>query len=193
MVDRQIKTYGLLATMEFIQKNYDEPTQKRILASTSSEVHSFLSAAKKAQMASPLYSSELWSGIVKEHPDKRLAREQLVKVGAHMGAYATNTYLKLLMRMLTVKMFAKKIPDFWTRDANFGRIETGDLAEIETGSLTLHVREIENYPYFGPICQGWFHFSLESMGLRELKVEPQNWSMDNPDPGELTYRISWKA
>jgi hypothetical protein len=193
MADRQIKAYGFLATVEFIEKNYDETTRRRIFSSVSPEVRDFMGTAKKAQMANPLYSCELWSGIVKEYPDKAVARQQLVKVGAHMGSYATNTYLKLLMRMLTVKMFAKKLPDFWSRDANFGYIETGDLAGIETGHLTLYVKDIENYPYFGPICEGWFHFSLEAMGLKDLKVELQDWSMDKPDPGAVTYGVTWKA
>jgi hypothetical protein len=191
MADRQMKAYGFMASLEFIEKNYDEAGRKRILSGLSPDARKFVDVAKKSQFAPPHYSSELWSGIVKEAPDAESAQAQLVKVGRHMGAFATTTYLKLLMKMLTVKMFAKKFPDLWARDANFGTVSLGDLAQIEVGELSINFKDLEKYPYFGPICEGWFAFSLETMGLKELKVKVLNWSMQNPDPGELSYRITW--
>jgi hypothetical protein len=189
MEEPRIKAYGFVATCEFVEKNYDDAARKRIFGALSPPTRAFLEIAKKQQWASPSYSAELWTAIVKEHPPDQAA-DQLVKVGRYMGAFATNTYLKLLMKMLTVKMFAKKFPDIWQRDANFGRVELGDLAEIGDGKLTIHFKDL-NWAYFGPICNGWFSFSLETMGLKGLKVETANWSIQNPDPGELTYRVSW--
>jgi hypothetical protein len=191
--ERRIKCYGFNGTLEFIEKNYDEAARKRIIGSLSPAARDFIGTSKKAQWASPLYSSELWAGIAKEHPDQEEARKQLVKAGRHFGAYATNTYLKLLMKMLTVKMFAKKIPDLWGRDTNFGKITLGDIDEISQGKLTINYTELGDYPYFGPTTEGWFAFGLETMGLKELTVTAADWSMKNPNVDQLTYRITWKA
>jgi hypothetical protein len=189
MDEPKIKAYGFIATIEFIEKNYDDAARKRIFGALTPAARSFMEVAKKQQWAPPGHSSELWAAMVKEHtPDQQA--DQLVKCGRYMGAFATNTYLKLLMKMLTVKMFAKKFPDIWQRDANFGRVELGDLAEIEKGKLTIYFKDLK-FAYFGPITQGWFSFSLETMGLKGLSVENAGWSVTNPDPGELTYRISW--
>src|SRR5579863_3690307 len=135
MEERKIKAYGFNATLEFIDKNYDEETRKRIVAALTPAARDFIAVAKKTQWAPPTFSSELWTGIVKEQEAKKDAYEQLVKVGRYQGAYATNTYLKLLMKMLTMKMFAKKFSDIWARDANFGKVTVGDLAEIDKGKL----------------------------------------------------------
>ena len=72
--------------------------------------------------------------------------------------------------MLTVKMFAKKFPDIWARDANFGRFIVGELADIEKGQLKLGFEDLGNFPYFGPITEGWFAYSFEVMGLKNVKV-----------------------
>src|SRR5579872_3846266 len=99
MEEPRIKAYGFNATMEFVEKNYDEAARKRILSALSPAAQSFIDTAKKSQWAPPKFSSELWAGIVKEHKGDEV-QEQLVKVGRYQGAFATNTYLKLLMKML---------------------------------------------------------------------------------------------
>src|SRR5437763_11987378 len=159
MDERKIKAYGFNATVEYLDKHYDEASRKRIYAGLSPAGHAFMPTAKKSQFAPPSFSAELWSGIAKEHPDDTF--QELVKLGRYQGAYATNTYLKLLMKMLTVKMFAKKFPDIWARDANFGKFVVGDLAEIDKGKLRLGFEDLTAFPYFGPITEGWFAYSFE--------------------------------
>jgi hypothetical protein len=149
-----------------------------------------METAKKSQWAPPKFSSELWTGIAKEHKGDE-AREQLVKAGRYQGAFATNTYLKLLMKMLTMKMFAKKFPDIWARDANFGKVTLGDLADIDKGKLVIEFKELGTFPYFGPITEGWFAYSFEVMGLKGVKVQLVDWSLQKPDPGELTFQVTW--
>src|SRR5262245_17968561 len=122
MEERRMKSYGFNATMEFIDKNYKEEERQQIYGGLSHEVRTFIPTAAKAHWARPEYSGELWTNLVKQHASSDDARRRLVAVGRHMGAYATNTYLKLLMKMLTMKMFAKKFPDIWRRDANFGQV-----------------------------------------------------------------------
>lgn len=191
MEERKIKAYGFNGTLEFVEKHYDDAARKRIIGGLSPGARAFIETSSKAQWAPPEYSSELWSGIVKEHPNPTEAEAQLYKAGRYQGSYATNTYLKLLLKMLTMKMFAKKFPDIWARDANFGRLTVGDLADLEKGRLTISLKELGKFPYFGPVTQGWFHYSFEVMGLKDVKVELQDWSMQNPDPGELTYQVTW--
>src|SRR5690242_7553924 len=137
MEERKIKAYGFNATVEYIEKNYDDATRKRIFGGLSPAARDFLGMAKKQQWAPPSYSSELWAGVVKEHSTPEKAQDELIKLGRYQGNYATNTYLKLLMKMLTMRMFAKKFPDIWARDANFGKMETGDLADIDKGQLRI--------------------------------------------------------
>src|SRR5688572_10372061 len=107
-MERKIKSYGFRATMEFIEEKYDAAAKGRIFAAVSPQTREFFDHAKKATHHDPVYSSELWSAMVKEHPGNDEAFAQLVKTGRHMGDYATSTYLKLIMRILTVRMFTRK-------------------------------------------------------------------------------------
>lgn len=187
---RQIKAYGFVGTLEFIEKHYDAAARQRILDGLMPETRRLMETVKKAQWAPPLATTELWAGIVRESGDLESGREALVRGGRYVGNFATNTYLKLLMKMLTVNMFAKKFPDIWARDANFGKV-TVDASQTDKGRLMVRFQELGTYPYFGPSCQGWLSFSLETMGLKNVKCELEGWSMQNPDPGELVYRITW--
>lgn len=189
MEERRLKAYGFYASYEFVEKNYDEAARARIFSALSPAAKSFAALPKKEQWCDPAWQSEVWTGIVKEHPQD--AQEQLLKVGRYMGAYATNTYLKLLMKMLTMKMFAKKFPDIWSRDANFGRVVVGDLGDIDSGRLAVTFEQMERFPYFGPICQGWLWYSAETMGLKNVRVDLLEWAISNPDPGKLKYHYNW--
>lgn len=191
MEEPSFKSYGFNATVEFIEKNYDEAARKRIFGGLSSGAKAFLETAKKAQYAPTTYMAELWTGMVKEHANPDDARKQLVRTGNHMGEFLTNPYVRLLMKMLTMKMFAKKFPDLWARDANFGTVVLGDLADIEKGELKVGLKDLGRFPYFGPITEGWFTYSLSAMGFKDLKVQLLDWSMDKPDPSELAYLFTW--
>ena len=187
--ERKIKSYGFNATVEYIHKHHDEATRQRIFASLSPGVRDFLAVAKRSDFAPPTYSGELWTALVKEEPGD--AMKMLAELGRYQGAYATNTYLKLLMKMLTVKMFVKKFPDIWQRDANFGKVVVGNLTELDKGRLYLELRELGSYAYFGAVSVGWFAFSFEAMGLKNVQVQVVDWSLQNPDPGEVKYHVTW--
>jgi hypothetical protein len=191
MSDREIKSYSLFGSKLFVDENYDEATRQRIFAALSPEAKEVLGRPKKPAVVAPEYAAQIWSGIAdvhKEEPQK--AFDQLVACGRYSGNYATNTYLKLLFKILSVKMFAEKLPQIWSRDASFGKIET-DLSNVKSGHLVMRFKELADYPYFGPNCQGWFGFTFETMGLKNVKIELQNWSLGNPDPGMLEYNVSW--
>jgi hypothetical protein len=193
MTERRTKADGFIGSLEYIEKTYDEETRKKLYGSLPSNVRDFIGVARKETWAPPLFSSELWKAIAAHHPDPAEACKNLVLCGRQAGSYATNTYLRLLLKMLTAKMFAKKIPDIWSRDSNFGKITTGDLDEMKSGRLLLHFTELGSYPFFGPVCEGWFAFSLETMGLKNVKVAVQNWSLNDPDPAKLDFLVTWEA
>lgn len=187
--ERKHKSYGFFGTLDYIEKNYDDAAKKRILGHMSPEAREFADTQKKAVFAPPLYSSQLWQGIVDEHPDREQARQVLYKTGVHLGGFATNTYLRLLLRILTVNMFAKKFPDIWSRDANFGKMEI-DGSKIDDGRLTMALSDLGNYPYFIPVAEGWFTFSFECMGLKQVKLQ-SDWTFDKVDTDQAVFSIAW--
>ena len=191
MAGREIKSYSLYGSKMFVDENYDETARQKIFAALSPECKEVLERRKKATVVPPEFASQIWKGIVEVHKDEpSKAVDQLRACGRYSGGYATNTYLKLLFKILSVKMFAEKLPEIWSRDSSFGKVAT-DLSALKSGRLIMRFSELDNYPYFGPNCEGWFAFTFETMGLKNVTTTLQNWSLSNPDPGSLEYHVAW--
>jgi hypothetical protein len=193
MAGREIKAYSLYGSREFVEKTYDEATKERIFAGLSQEAKDVLASPKKLTVVRPEFASEIWRGIVKVHEGRASeVYDRLRACGRYSGEYATNTYLRLLFKILSVKAFASKLPEIWSRDCSFGKITT-DISALKSGKLKLTFTDLNDYPYFGPNCEGWFAFTFETMGLKNVKVELKDWSLKNPDPGKLEYQVTWSA
>ncbi len=188
--ERKVKSYGLFGMLQFIEKNYPKDVQAEILDSVPQEVRDFIAGGPEQLWVPPLYPASVWQAMIKREASDDAAYDTLVRCGRNMGEYATNTYLRLLLKVISMKMLAKKYPTIWRMDANFGDMST-DTSDIKQGKLKIFLNNLESYPYFGPICVGWFKYSMDAMGLKDVKVELHDWTMAEPDPGKLTFHVTW--
>lgn len=135
MAAREIKSYSLYGSKAFVDEAYDEATRQKIFAALSTEAQELLNRRKKAATVAPEYATEIWRAIVDVHKDDPArAVDQLRACGRYSGNYATNTYLKLLFKILSVKMFAEKLPEIWSRDCSFGKLNI-DISQLKSGRL----------------------------------------------------------
>ncbi len=190
MVERKIKSYGLFGTLDFIDKTYPADVQSKIKSNVPDKVLQFVSTSNRPPWAPPEYSCYFWKQIAELAESEQDAISKLEACGACMGEYATNTYLRLLLKVVNMKIMASKAPSQWSKDANFGKLST-DISDIDSGKVLFHYDEMNDYPYFGPICKGWFMFSFGVMGLKDFDVSLVDWSMAEPDPGKLTFEVTW--
>lgn len=133
----------------------------------------------------------LWDAIVdaNEPKDDDAVYRTLVRCGGMIGTYATGTFLKLLLRVLTPKMFANKFPDFYKRDHRGGE---GLVEEIGAKRVVLIARGIKGYDHFGPITVGWSAVPLAGMGLKGVKMTCSPWSLAEPGPEEVRFEATWE-
>src|SRR6266545_1931434 len=116
MTERGIKAYSFYGSKVFVDEVYDEVTRERIYEALSPSVIQALTLRQQLIVAPPEYAVEIWSGIVKVHQNPRQATDQLRACGRRSGEFASTTYLRLLFKILSVKMFAEKLPQVWARD-----------------------------------------------------------------------------
>src|SRR5262245_37295654 len=66
--------------------------------------------------------TSLWHAIATaaEPQDEKSVYNALVRCGEKVGGYATNTFFKLLLKILTPKMFASRFSEFYKRDQQGG-------------------------------------------------------------------------
>jgi hypothetical protein len=106
-----------------------------------------------------------------------------------IGEAATNSFLKLLMRVMTPAVFSKKAPDLWARDNRYGRMETEQVAK---GHLVTHLRDVGGYYHAGPVAAGFGMFALRAVGAKDIDVKVSGWSLTTPCPPEVRLDMTWK-
>jgi hypothetical protein len=132
----------------------------------------------------------LWRAIAAARPDPAVARATLVRCGTGLGNTAINSFLKILLRMLTPRLFALKFPDIWGRDMQGGGY--AEIAASEDKRVAILLREVGGFDHIGPVAEGWIGFTLTSMGLKQLEMTSSPWSMEDPGPPEVRIEARWR-
>jgi hypothetical protein len=120
--------------------------------------------------------------------DEASAYAALVRTGEFAGRAAIGTFMKLLFKMLTPKMFASKFPDFFKRDHQGGEAA---VAEVSDRRVVLVARDIAGFDHFGPNTVGFAAVAFTAMGLKGLKVTCAPWSLAEPGPAETRFTATW--
>src|SRR5690606_9954882 len=74
------------------------------------------------------------------------AYEGLVACGEYMATEATNTYLRLVMRLLTPALFCKKVPKFWQRDHSEGEF-TVENVDVDARRIDMRLRGVAGFDH----------------------------------------------
>src|SRR5262249_7139180 len=124
--------------------------------------------------------------------DEEGSYKDLVASGSFVAAEATNTFLKLLLKVLTPVLYAKKTPDFWARDhRGSGHFEV-DAQNADKGRIIMRLVGADGFDHVGIAGIGFLTFGLTAMGKRDFKITQRGWSLATPSPHEVIYDIAWK-
>jgi len=130
-------------------------------------------------------------GIAEMHGnDQKKAYEALEGCGYTIGQGAINSYLKLLLRFMTIGLFAKKIQSFWSRDHKGGHFE---LDELDTDRRVLKTTHsgIGGYDYVAGTAPGFIRAGLEALGHKNVKTKIDGFTLENHSPNKAIYTITW--
>jgi hypothetical protein len=189
MSDIQVRGYTVLKTAAYLKSTVGEAESKKMFQSFSPELQHTLGSATAAGWVPAAHSSELFravASIAKGNEEK--ARTELVNCGKWLANEATNTFLKLLMKVLTPNLFAKKLPSLWSRDATGGRYEV----DVFDDRIVCRLKDMKAFDHIGPIGVGYVTFSLEAMRKPVEKTELHGWSLAVPNPDESWFELYWK-
>jgi hypothetical protein len=131
----------------------------------------------------------IWSIVDEACPDAESAYHSLVRGGETVASQAINTFLKLLLRVLSPKQFARKFPDIWSHEHQGGYVEA-ILGEGHT--MVINIREVEGFMHIGPVAVGFVGTALRALGLKDLKLRDITWTRAKPDSPDVRIEISWR-
>ena len=191
MTELSARGYILATTVGYLRETAGPEKAEQIIAGLSPQLREAIKTVSPATWYPVPLLAELNRAMVAAlaGTDDAKARELLEGCGRYMGHEASNTFLRLFMRMLTPGLFAKKLPDIWKRDFTGGRLDI----EVTDGSLTCTIYDTHGHDHIGPISAGWIGFALKAMGKSIEKVNLQKWSLANPNPNGVVIEYYWKT
>jgi hypothetical protein len=190
MSESQLRGYMVATTAAFLRRRASE----RGLPDPSERFSPSLRAALNNIDSAGWYPvahigelNRLIASALAENKEDR-ARTELADCGRFMAEEATNTFMRLIMRLLTPTLFAKKLPDLWRRDCNYGRVELS----VDDHSLKLQLHDMAGHDHLAAVMPGYTGFALEKMGKVVKKVNLEGWSMDKPIADGAMIEFVWQ-
>jgi hypothetical protein len=184
--ERKLKGTYLKSTLSFVERNYDAEQRAQILAGISADARRVLPAIDGAAWYPIHYSTDFFHGIHRVHGDWHAANAAIQRCGSTIAEEATTTFLKLLLKVLTPKLFASKFPDFWRRYHSFGvcRVDTSRLEENR------FVCWVSGYDYGYSVGAGWIEYVFQSLGKKNIEVK-HNCPAGEISVPEVRWDTSW--
>jgi hypothetical protein len=187
-VEPQARGTIILGASHYIQKKFDAEQRARIYAQCAPELRSLEKFDKKGWYPIPL-ANDLWRGIANVRGNPEASYDDVVQCGRFYGIEATGTFMRLMVKFLTPKVFARKFPDIWTRYFDFGKVEA-DVSHVEEKRVVFHITGVDGLQYFSQITVGWFSHGFEAMGLKNLKVT-ESIPITQPSSARHQFDLTW--
>jgi hypothetical protein len=129
-----------------------------------------------------------YEAVAKAAGSEADALAALQRCGRATAGTAIKGYLKLLLRVLTPSMFARKFPDFWARDHQSG---TASVSLPETNRFIFHLKDVDGFTHIGQVAAGFVGFGMEAVGMKGVQVKCTPWSLAEPAPKDLDIEVRW--
>jgi hypothetical protein len=130
----------------------------------------------------------VWRALADACPDEASAAAELKKCGHTIAGTAVTTFFKLLLKMLSPRLFASKFPDFWARDHKGG---TAALESVSDKGMVLLLNDVERFDHIGPVASGFIEFALSAIGVKQVVATPSPWSLAAPGPRNVRIEARW--
>jgi hypothetical protein len=181
----------ILSADRFIGNSFGPATKASLRKAYSPELRSALAQCKQADWTPRAHLVELLTGIVSVHGPTPQSVKKLNACGRAIFDDATNTFIRLVLKMATPAIFARKFPDFWQRDfrnSGYGKV---DATELDRNHITVSFHDVEGFNYMPPLGIGFVGLAMERVTGKKVTMELRDWSFDNPGPSQTHYEVSW--
>jgi hypothetical protein len=175
----------------FIESHFNAEEAERIMSSISDEHLSLRPQLKSADWYSREHVVAISRAIASAASSEDEAYQLLGECGRFMSNEATNTYMRLLLKILTPSIFAKKLPSFWERDNKNGGNFDPSETKVSDGYLRLKMVGVEGFDHVAPVSGGFCSFVLGAMGKKDVKVKQEGWTLARPGPDSYVLEFSW--
>jgi hypothetical protein len=177
--------------LTYLEEAYDEAARTSILSRLPPATRELIRNVKEIDWYPRTHAVNIYTAIAHHHRERDGGVEEaLYTMGKGVASRAVATFLQLVMKVMTVDVFARKVPDIWLRDHRGGRLEV-DTSDLANKHLVYHLRDVAGYDYIGGALPGFQSAALTAIGCKELRYE-SDWTAKNPGPESVTCHFRWK-
>ncbi len=189
----EIKARGYLipATAKYLRENVDSQEWERIRGSFSPQLTGLL---EKGPEPAGWYDIALLGEVHKQiiqsigRNDDEHSKKALYDSARYAASEASNTFLRLVLKMLSPALIAKKVPDLFKRDfSSNGTV----IVEVGTDKITGRMNNLNGFPHCGVLCPGFLGFAVEATGGTVDKVVVNDWSLKTPNVDGVSFELWW--
>jgi hypothetical protein len=131
---------------------------------------------------------DMYKAIYDQYDDPQKGFDALWRAGHHVASDAAGTFLKLLLKVLTPKLFARQFPEIWRRYHDWGELRA-DLGDLEQNKVYF---TMPGYPYVPPVTAGWLEYLFLGFGMKDVNVDVKV-SPAGPWPDQVDFEVSWSG
>jgi hypothetical protein len=190
MTEPMMRGLVLVGFREYFQRHVDGATRDRLRAGFSPELREHFDQPVTSRWYPRELFVELNRATASLFTTVSGVLDGLTSAGSCISEVAAGTFLKLLLKMLTPGLFARKFTDFWAHDNRGGRIDV-DSSKLDDREVIFHIRDIAGFDHIGPVGRGYIQFAMRSITKKDVDIELSGWSLATPGPAEVHYRVRW--
>jgi uncharacterized protein (TIGR02265 family) len=186
----QMRGYFLPAALAYLQGELGAERAQQLKDSFSPGLKTAIATARPVDWV-PIEMMEEIAKVVVTHvaeEDPVRAQECLTQLGRQIARVATGTFLRLLMKILTPELFAKRLPHLMSRDFSGGGKVRVDVSQSR---IRLWMEDFRSN-LIGPISVGFLSTALEAMGKEVQSAKIHEWSLTASPPETISLEVVWK-
>ena len=183
--------YLIAHTADYLKDNLDGAEWSRRVAGMSPDLQRIVGGEVKPAGWYPitlLNEINLVVAMTVGRGEDERAKEALYTCGRYISREATNTFLKVVLRMLTPGLLVKKLPDVFRRDFSAGRL----TAELQDKTLFVRIYEMPGLDHVVVTSAGFVTNAFEAMGKKVDKLKINEWSRAEPSRDGASFELTWK-
>jgi len=185
-----MRGYAVVSAAKYLPELLGAVEAQRVINGFSPDTRRTVTAAKPAEWVPVSALSEV-TRVVAAHAngDEDRARETLVACGRYMAHEASNTFLRLFLKLVSAQMLCKKVPELWARDFTGGKLEVLDLTENKVIYRTTDMER--SFDHFPCTITGFVTFGLTTIGKTIENYKIHDWSLSRPCVSGASIELTW--
>jgi hypothetical protein len=191
MSEHLVRGHWLTGGVKFLRSHYPPETNERLLGGLPKQLRALVLDIQPVQWYPRVHQVDMLNAIASVHRDDASAFRSLSAYGHLVASEAASGPLRPLMGILTPKLLARKLPDFWRSEhQSDGSLEV-DIAHVDEARLVYKVAGVQGYAHIGVVTLGWIQGLLGGLGARDVAPSQTGWSLAHNAPEELTCEVRW--